>query len=80
MQVRSDDGDDLTQHVLPALQKLHGDGLASDILVLNFGLHFNVHKHREVYIAHIDRVAMYVNKHRVSSTFNWHRHAASKTR
>lgn len=62
--VRSDNGDDLTQHVLPALQKIHGDSLASDILVLNFGLHFDVRKDREVYIAHIDRVAAYVNQHK----------------
>lgn len=30
-QVRADDGKQVTEHVLPALVKLHGDALASDV-------------------------------------------------
>lgn len=65
-QVRADDGGQVSEHVLPALMKVNGELLAGDLMVLNFGLHFNTQSGSQQYLWHIDAVAKFVEKHKVS--------------
>jgi hypothetical protein len=56
----------VSEHVLPALIKVGGDRLAADLMVLNFGLHFNTQSRSQQYLWHIGAVAKFVQKHQVS--------------
>lgn len=55
----------VAEHVLPALMKVHGGRLPSDVMVLNFGLHFNSKIRAQQYIFHIDSVAKFFGQHKV---------------
>ncbi len=64
--MRADDGAQVSEHVLPALMKVGGGGLAADLMVLNFGLHFNTQSRAQQYLWHIDAVLKFVEGHKVS--------------
>jgi hypothetical protein len=67
MQIRADDGAQVSEHVLPALIRISGERLSSDIMVLNFGLHFNSHSRAQQYLHHISAVATFFEQHKVSA-------------
>lgn len=67
VQIRADDGQQVTQHVLPALMAVRGPAFADDVLVLNFGLHFGGHKDQAQYKAHIGLVSAFHAQHKVGA-------------